>query len=275
MNQYNGSLFKVPVSAAEFKAGCLEDETHSRAMDIFRQQGALWLAGCFDRELIQQVADACTEKYLSLGKKELRKRDAIVGDRRYMITVDIKKPFNDPRLYANPILLSLLHKLLSPHCRIASFGIVSASPGADEQPIHLDHPPLFDDPATNDGIPPYAITVVIPLVSLIPEMGTTAIWPGSHRSADRLEMLKQLMEAPDYAAAHHPLASLGDAYLMDYRLIHGGRANESDHVRPILYSVYSRPWFRDGFNFGSQPAVQISKKQIKKVPKEHRGLFRP
>ena len=62
--------------------------------------------------------------------------------------------------------------------------------------------------------------------------------------------------------------------MMDYRLIHGGMLNDSETIRPILYLVYSRPWFRDGFNFTSQPAVQISKKQRKKVPERWQGLFR-
>ncbi len=274
MSQQDGSLFKVDVSSEEAAAKTLTPQTRVKAIDTFREQGTLWLSGCFDQKLIENVAATCRKKYLNLDKKELRKRDAIVGNRRYMITVNIKKPFNNPGLYANPILLTLLHELLSSHCRIASFGVVVALPGADEQPIHLDHPPLFEDETVSDGLPAYAITVVIPLVNMIPEMGATAIWPGSHRAKDRLETLQRLMQEADFSNAHHPLTTLGDAYLMDYRLIHAGRANDSDQVRPILYSVYSRPWFRDGFNFGSQPAVQIGKKQLARVPPEHQGLFR-
>ena len=270
----DGSSFRLSVSQQERDAGRLEEGQREQACQIFQQQGALWLENCFPRKLIQKVADACVDRYLTLDKKELKKRDAIVGDRRYMVTVDIKKPFNRPDLFANDLLMDLLRHFFTAHCRIASFGIVAAWPGADDQPIHLDHPPLFADQELCDQLPPYAITAVIPLVNMIPEMGPTAIWSGSHVGAGRLEKLNQLMENPNYDDAELPVARLGDVYLMDYRLIHGGKANDSNRVRPVLYLVYSCPWFRDGFNFGAQPALQIGKKQLKKIPAEHRGLFR-
>ncbi|QEG22117.1 phytanoyl-CoA dioxygenase family protein [Mariniblastus fucicola] len=251
-----------------------DPDQSDQAAKLFREHGTLFLQNAFPRSLIQSVADAFAEKYLSMSKKELRKRDAVVGDRRYMVTVDIKKPFNRPELYANPQLMPILERLLSPHLRIASFGAVVAWPGAESQPVHLDHPPLFDPAEQNQLLPPYAVTLVVPLVDVTPEIGPTAIWPGSHSDPNRLQQLSQLMEAADYSDAEMPVTKLGDAYMMDYRVIHGGMANNSDTVRPILYLVYSRPWFRDGFNFSSQPSVQIGKKQRKKVPDRWQGLFR-
>ena len=250
-----------------------EEET-GVAEALFRKHGTLFLKGAFDRSLIEQVAEACARKYQSFCRKELRKRDAMVGERRYMVTVDVKKPFSDPSLYANQNLMPLLERLLSSHLRIVSFGIVVALPGADNQPIHLDHPPLFGLHEGAKDLPVWATTLVVPLVELDPEIGPTAIWPGTHTSPDRIERLEQLMKAPDYSSAETPNTQLGDAYMMDYRLIHGGLANRSERVRPILYLVYGRPWFRDGFNFSSQPAFTISKKRLKKVPKRWRNLFR-
>jgi ectoine hydroxylase-related dioxygenase (phytanoyl-CoA dioxygenase family) len=245
-----------------------------KAADQFCQHGTLFLENAFPRKLIAKIASAFKEQYQTLSNKELRKRDATVGDRRYMITIDIKKPFNKPELYANPLLMPILERLLSSHLRIASFGSVVAWPGAEAQPIHFDHPPLFDLHEKCESLPPYAVTLVIPLVELTEEMGPTAIWPGTHRSPDRLQRFQKLTDQPDYSAAEKPTTKLGDAYMMDYRVIHGGLPNNSDTVRPILYLVYSRPWFRDGFNFSSQPSVQIGKKQRKKVPKRWQGLFR-
>lgn len=245
-----------------------------QGIELFREHGALFLQNAFPKSLIQRVSEAFADKYQSMSNKELRKRDATVGDRRYMVTVDIKKQFNDPSLYANPHLMPILESLLSPHLRIASFGVVVAWPGAQAQPIHLDHPPLFDLHEQSDRLPPWAVTLVVPLVAVTEEMGPTAIWPGTHRSPDRLQRLQQLMETPDYSDAEKPVTQLGDAYMMDYRVVHGGLPNDSDIVRPILYLVYSRPWFRDGFNFSSQPSVQIGKKQRKKVPERWQGLFR-
>ena len=66
---------------------------------------------------------------------------------------------------------------------------------------------------------------------------------------------------------------MGDVYLMDYRVIHGGMANLSDQPRPILYLVYGRRWFRDAYNFSEQPAIEFAPGEFKKVPKTHRALF--
>lgn len=246
-------------------------ETTAQAVDLFQTNGALWLENVFAKSTIEKLLATYQKKYLSLSKKELRQRDAAVGDQRFMITVDVKGAFNRPEVYANEALSLILHSLLSDALRIASFGSVVALPDADEQAIHLDHPPLFG--VADDELPVYALTMVIPLIDLTPATGTTAIWEGSHRGAERFDLLRRLMDSPDFSDASLPMAKQGDAYLMDYRVIHGGMANRSDVARPILYIVYSRPWFRDGFNFKSQNAVSISKKQLKKVPKQHRSLF--
>lgn len=241
-----------------------------QAVDLFDRHGCLWVENAFSKSTIKQLLSAYQKKYLRLTKAQLRKRDASVGDRRFMITVDLKGRFNRPEVYANGALVPILNRLLSESMRIASFGSVVAHGGANAQPVHLDHPPLFYD---HSGLPAYALTMVIPLIDLTKETGTTAIWEGTHQGEDRFDRLKTLMGQPDFSDASFPMAAQGDAYLMDYRVIHGGTANVSSISRPVLYIVYSRPWFRDGFNFKSQPPVSISKKQLKKVPNQHRHLF--
>lgn len=247
--------------------------TSERAVSMFDRDGFLFLKNAFPRQLIQSLAAAFVDEYQSMSKSELRKRDAVVGDRRYMITIKIKKPFNDPALYANPLLMPILWGSLGGNVRLASFGAVVAWPGAEAQPVHLDHPPLFDSHDLCDALPPTAITLVVPLVDVTLEMGPTAIWPGVRVDENHHDRFGPLEGTPDYESALQPTTEMGDAYMMDYRTIHGGMANNSDLVRPILYLVYSRPWFRDGFNFSKQPAVQISKKQRKKIPQQWQGLF--
>ncbi len=250
---------------------------------MFQRHGALWLENVFSRDMIDGLRKSFQKRFAALSPQELASRDALVGDRRYMVTLDIKGKFNRPEVYANDRLMPLLAQLLSSQLRVASFGCVVAMPGAEDQPIHLDHPPLFSGvPGATKTLPPWAITMVVPLVDIEEQTGTTAIWEGSHQqpdedqegAEDRFEKLQRLMQTPDYSQAVKPLPKRGDAYLMDYRVIHGGLANRSAIDRPILYVVYSRPWFRDGFNFGKQPPVAISAKQLKKVPKELRALFK-
>ena len=264
---------RLKISPSEHADAQLQDSTIETADEFFTQHGALWLEGVFTRDFVQGLADVYTKKYIGLSNTELRERNACVGDQRFMITIDVKGAFNDPDLYASPLLLPILQRLLSQQCRIASFGSVVAYPGAEDQAIHLDHPPLFPSADVCDALPAHAITVVVPLVDVDLEVGTTAIWEGTHRSENRIELVQTLMDKPDYSAAVYPTPRMGDVYMMDYRIIHGGRANQSQINRPILYLVFARPWFRDGFNFGSQESVSISKKQLKKVPKQFRAMF--
>ena len=255
-------------------------QTTLQGVNLFKQHGALWLENVLARGAIEALRESFQKRFEKTSRSDLVKRGALVGDQRYMLTLDIKGKFNRPEVYANERLLPLLTGLLSSNLRIASFGCVTALPGAEDQAIHIDHPPLFEtEPHLTDEIPPYAVTMVVPLVDIEEETGTTAIWEGSHKQAtgpnaeDRFKLLDQLIKEPDYSGAAKPLPRQGDVYLMDYRVIHGGLANRSQIDRPILYVVYSRPWFRDGFNFGKQPSVSISAKQLKKVPKRFRRLF--
>jgi ectoine hydroxylase-related dioxygenase (phytanoyl-CoA dioxygenase family) len=105
------------------------------------------------------------------------------------------------------------------------------------------------------------LTLGVPLVDLTPETGTTAMYPGTHRALMRPDEV-----APDDAA--HPLIPLGGAYLMDYRLIHGGTPNASPRARPLLYLVYARPWWLDVTNYltDNLPALVVDDETLARVP---------
>jgi ectoine hydroxylase-related dioxygenase (phytanoyl-CoA dioxygenase family) len=94
--------------------------------------------------------------------------------------------------------------------------------------------------------------------------GPTLVWPGSHRSPNF---------NPESLEPEKPMLSLGDCLLMDYRLVHGGAANQSDQVRPILYNIYFRPWFRDYINYSKQRRLEISREALNQVPPQYRHLF--
>jgi len=264
---------RLAISSSEAKSQCLEPETIERAAKLFRHHGAIWLENVLPVALVKKLAQAYQQAYTSATAAQLRQRHAVVGDQRFMITITIEPPFNTPRLYANPILSQVLSSLLGSQFAISSFGSVVTLPGAEDQPIHFDHPPLFEAEKDCTSLPPYAITVVVPLVQIEAETGSTAIWEGSHRKSGSRKQLVELMNDPSWSGSVHPLPRLGDVYLMDYRVLHGGMANNCDQPRPILYLVYGRPWFRDAYNFSDQPPVKFAKGEFKKVPVAHRALF--
>ncbi len=251
----------------------LDDSTAGDVQQIFCDQGAVWLERVFSRRLIRQLSKIYFRKYASLAQSELESRYACVGDRRYMITTQIKGKFNQPDLYAHARLMPIFENLLGRHFVISSFGSVVAFPGADAQSVHFDYPPLYEDAATCAALPPHAITLVIPLVKLDSQKGGTALWLGSHRDPDAREKLQSLAESGSMKGSQFPDAAIGDAYLMDFRMIHAGLPNRSEVARPILYIVYSRPWFNESLNFAEQPPINLSAKQYQKIPSAYRHLF--
>ena len=114
-------------------------------------------------------------------------------------------------------------------------------PGAAPQHIHRDYSLLYN-PAIGANLPPHAFTVVIPLVQVTEQTGTTGLLLGTHTMGD--------------GEVYLPFPELGGCYLWDYRLHHFGMPNRSKIQRPILYLVYARPWFVDPKNFHTVPPLR-------------------
>ena len=264
----------MEISDEERSAGILEPSRFEEASRLLYKHGWLWLKNCFNREFIERLRDIYFERYASLPQEVLKKSALQVGHARFMITVDVVPPFNDPSLYGNSLYLPVLRQLLGQQCVLDSYGSVCAFPGSGKQHVHIDHPNLFGGFEAGKGLPPHAITAVIPLIDIDLSVGTTAIWEGSHQDPNYKELLNKMKQSSGVEGATLPTPRMGDVYFMDYRVIHGGMPNESDGPRPIMYMVYSRPWFRDSANFSLQATVKISPEELEKVPQELKPLFR-
>ncbi len=254
----------ITVSLEEQDAGLFNPDTLSEAIRTFNANGTLVVKHAFAPELIKTMHAAFMERYQQyLLDKEYE--DALrVGNKRFMVTVALDAPFNTPLLYANPFIHPLLMGLLTPEYILGSFGAVVSLPGAEAQHVHRDFPGLFPGTPLNEMLPSFAITMIVPLVEANEVTGSTLVWPKTHRS--------HISKAQE-AEPELPILALGDCLLMDYILVHGGAANRSDQVRPILYNLYCRPWFQDSTNFSKQERLQISPEALDQVPAEHRHLF--
>lgn len=192
-----------------------------------------------------------------------------VGDKRYMESIKISPPFDDNRLFAAPKVLQILISLLGNDLVLNSYTAVISLPGSQDQHIHSDGGHLFGA-SIGASLPPHAITVAIPLVDIDELCGSTAIWEGSHvkgKSAMRDQNGGLL-------PAKAPMPKLGDVYMFDYRLKHRGMANNSGFARPILYIVFSKPWWVDPKNFANQKPVIISKANLECMSNHLKWLFR-
>jgi hypothetical protein len=260
--------YVVELGPGERSAGAASNETLVKAFGALSRHGFAQLNNVFPPGFIEGLRRDYAARYLSRGEEAMRESSLRVGHRRLMITVEVSGVFNDPFLYANPFCFPVIDALLGGRAVLQSVGSVCAFPGSDAQHVHVDHPHLFDEPGVTESLPCYALTWVIPLGDLDPDVGTTAVWLGTHR-----ELPKASPDEFRYEEAYLPETKAGSVYLMDYRLVHGGTANRSGRPRPILYLVYARPWFTDFANFSSQPKIVIPAAELSRIPGELRRLF--
>jgi len=219
------------------------------------RDGFVVLHGTFPVELVDAVAAA-------YGRMLDERRDPgmVVGPGRVQLPVVLRPPFTDEALVCK--LLPLLGMLLGDDLLIASYGSVVAWPGAGVQHLHRDHGPLFPMPLGGE-LPCHAVTLVVPLVDLDASTGTTALFPGTHR-----------VGSPEGVEPEMAWARRGDCFLMDYRIFHAGTPNVGAWPRPLLYIVYSRPWFVDALNYHEMPPLIVGPEGLAGVGPKARWVLR-
>eukprot|EP00043_Microstomoeca_roanoka_P029854 m.23515 g.23515 ORF g.23515 m.23515 type:complete len:140 (+) comp9511_c0_seq1:128-547(+) len=119
---------------------------------------------------------------------------------------------------------------------------ISIQTGSDDQSWHVDGDHLFP----HIQLPPHAVTVFIPLQEVTPALGSPQFLTSTQIAANASE------SKDDLVCVQFPL-ELNDLVMFDYRIVHRGMANvHPTQYRPLLYQVYSKPWFGDVVNFGSE-----------------------
>ena len=230
----------------------------------FMRDGCLVVARLFEPALIDAVREEVERQQGAI--EAARPADHLkVGHLRLQVPVDLKGPLLDPALYAHPMLLAMLKAILAQGPVIDNVSCVIALPGAKDQRLHRDHPDLFGDELE---LPPFAITVAVPLVDLTEETGTTQLYPGTQRATRGAD--GKPVHLPEPVT---PLIGRGTCMLFDYRLWHRGTANRSADKRPILYLIYTRPWFTDDRNFTQHAAISLDRESLARIPREHRPMF--
>ncbi|MBI5201309.1 MAG: phytanoyl-CoA dioxygenase family protein [Elusimicrobia bacterium] len=244
-----------------------------------RRDGLAVVDGLFPKPLLKKLRDSVLKRHES---GELRRR-GLVRDiaGRYAAVIPFEGPFLDKRFYANSKVLKAMAALLGPDFCIGSLETVISLPGAYRQHLHIDSPIRFDT-AIGKGkrrwrgdltdLPPYAVTLCVPLVDLSEENGATALWPGSHKTA--------LRPTPPSDAAirrgfpeEHMVGPVGRCFFFDFRTFHCGMPNYTREPRPILMFVFTRSWYRDPNLTDVYPSVVVEKRRLKKMPEAHRKLF--
>lgn len=263
----------IAVSKAERAAGALSPPTAEAVFRALRVEGVAIVRGLYPANLI----DALNQEYMAqFGALDAAEMNAgakspppnpflKVGGKRYDVTPRMVGAFADPAVFAEPLLMGILKHLLGDDLRLGGFTIVVSFPEAPGQHIHRDHPQLFAEGNLGSVLPAHAINVAVPLVDVDLETGPTGVWLGSHRWAES--------QKAELAAMTRVPYQRGDAVLVDYRALHTGLANNGRRVRPILYMVYSRPWFCDDANYRSRSSLNMPLEIYEGLPEAARDLL--
>ncbi len=245
---------KLPLTKAEYREQGIHSDTLELAAKLFRCEGCLYLENIYSPDFIEVLHKAYCKRHQHCFQDKPSNQVYLVGEKRYKIAIELSSPFDSSLLCTHPLILAVIKHLLGDDVILASFSSVTSLPSAPDQHRHRDHPMLFGA-AIDVIIPCYAIKLIIPLVKLDNETGTTRMWPGTHLNLDNTKHQDSIdLQVPT-----------GDCILMDYRLSHQGLANQSKQVRPILYVSYTRPWFQDFKNFKQLEKLKLNKKTTRSL----------
>jgi ectoine hydroxylase-related dioxygenase (phytanoyl-CoA dioxygenase family) len=272
----------VTISTIEFSkrdAKKLSSKTLRKVQAGMKRDGAVAFVNLFPLGVLKKLRLAVERRHES---GELRERGLVrdIGG-RYAAVLPFEGPFLEKAFYANPRLLDMIAALLgSTHC-IGSLEAVIAEPGSYRQHQHVDGPLRFDRTVGGtkrryrgdlSDLPPYAVTLCVPLCDVDESNGPTAIWPGSHRTALRARPPGEKELARKFPV-EHMVGEFGRSFFFDYRTFHGGTPNLTAEARPVLMFVFTRSWFRDPNLADVFPRVVITKRNLARVPPDLRYLF--
>jgi ectoine hydroxylase-related dioxygenase (phytanoyl-CoA dioxygenase family) len=244
-----------------------------------KRDGAVAFGNLFPMRLLKRARLDVMRRH---ENGELRERGLIrdIGG-RYAALLPFEGPFLESSFYANRMLTETLATLLGPAYCIGSLEAVVSMPLSNRQHQHIDGPIRFDRSigGTKRGfrgdlsdLPPYAVTLCVPLCDVDETNGPTAIWLGSHRTALRArppgeaEILRKF-------PVEHMVGDFGRSFLFDFRTFHCGLPNFSREPRPLLMFVFTRSWYRDPNLADVFPNVIITKRNLRRIPDRHKHLF--
>ena len=256
----------VTFTEKDRKLGLPGRQIINEASSLFRHFGYLVVEDLFDKSYVDKFLNHFKQEQPEFFQQTDTGKGIEVSDKRKMIKTPIDGPYNDPAFYAPDLLYPVLHQLLGDQLIMLTLGTVVSLPGAKEQSVHSDHFPLFGKIELDCQIPPYAITVAMPLIDMNKVTGTTRMYGKTHLCSGFLSKSeKQHLVEPEVSA--------GSVLLFDYRIQHCGTLNKSNNIRPLVCGVYGKPWFRDAANYFRQEALEIPDENYANVQSKFRKLF--
>ena len=222
----------APELRVSFAAGCDAASAVEQASAILRREGVVVLDDLVDPALLEQCRRELIARYPDYDKPDAEHYLGTYPG-RHTAPLVIDQTLAERAVFAPRPIMAIGQHVLGEEKILESLGLLVSLPGAPDQGRHHDGL-LYRETQLDRVLPPFAVSIALPLVQLDEVTGTTAFWRRSHRTAAQ-------DGPPDFA----PLVPLGSAIVWDFRTHHSGRANRSDSARPVLFSVHSRDWWQE------------------------------
>lgn len=214
-------------------ANLTETNLNDLAEELNRD-GICIICGLFDRSLIEAWADAFNALF-----QERRQRPgglAPRGSARYYTTLPWVKPFANPTVFANPVILGILDRVFLQEYKLVQLAADIPLRGSEYQKIHRDFRPLFTDQIVT---PLYALAVNFPLVEVTEENGPFQMARGTHVMPREEALVKiQAGEIPMESFYMKP----GDVMIRSPLALHRGSPNQTPQPRPMIVLGYVMHW---------------------------------
>ena len=224
----------------------------------FHEDGFLVMRDCFEPRVVEDIH----EKAMSNFREVL----GIVDDKGHSMGIGVKHCFKEivqrhlnryemtykmgHQAFAivptNEEVMGVVNSILGEDCVIINKSLVVSNPGAETQAWHSDGPHLD---ITKD-LPCHCLNVFVPLVDVDETNGPTEMRPGSVSLTRNLK--KSYMKAfltKKLRAVEAPALKKGSILMFDYRILHRGKANNSEQPRPVLVYTFAKPFYIDNMNF--------------------------
>lgn len=222
-------------------------ENRAAASTALRKDGVVVLDQLLSVETIDSLRASVMQRHPEFADKALLTDFQDNGEGRFISAVAISRAVHDSGVLHLPALMALSESALGPAWVVDGFGMLMAFPGCTEQHHHRDGTELFPETKLGAILPPFALTVLIPLVDVDGDNGATAFQPGTHRYP------------PGEADIEPATAALprGSLIAWNFETLHWGLPNRSDRPRPALYLTLCRPFWTDMTNFGGTARTRL------------------
>ncbi|MBI1925840.1 phytanoyl-CoA dioxygenase family protein [Candidatus Poribacteria bacterium] len=214
-----------------------------RAASVFHRDGFVAIENALTREQLT-YAQSGAARVIAQQMADIPLEKANRGYARYSFGAQIHHP-EWAQLVDVPTILPILDKIWGNSNYICSgAGGDYSTPGAKNQHLHADIGDVFNDPlgqVTIRDVPSPYIVVNYLMVEFKEINGAIRFVPGTHRSRQPIPTLEA---EPERMKRSIVCAPAGTAIIRDVRCWHGGTANNSDEIRPMMGFGYLAPWFR-------------------------------